>query len=120
MSGRGGYLEIEGPIDRSALTALETEANESFFSRSVPVGIEFVSREEFEARPGRSSTKGLPSSLTEIRLIVIQGIDSCPCGGTHVKDTREVGGVRLLEPQSAPNGGQRLPFELLPDVTPTS
>lgn len=115
MSGRGGFLEIEGSLDAAALAQLETEANESYFQKSVPVDLEFVSRADFEARPGRSSAKGLPPGLTEIRLIVIDGIDSCPCGGTHVKDTKEVGGVRLLSPQSAPGGGQRLPFELLPD-----
>lgn len=41
--------------------------------------------------------------------------DLAPCGGTHLRDTFEVGGVRALPEKPLPTGGSRLSFELADD-----
>jgi misacylated tRNA(Ala) deacylase len=116
MAGRGGHLDLDGPIPGSASIAeLQGEANERYFNRSVPVNIRFVSKEEFATMPGRSSGKSLPPSVTDVRLIIIEGIDTCPCGGTHVRNTQEVKGVTIKPPVPYQDGAHRLAFDLISD-----
>jgi misacylated tRNA(Ala) deacylase len=113
MSGRGGTVDLEAPLPtEDAVPSLGREASERYFSQHVPVQVRFVDRATFEALPGRSGAGKLPAGLTRIRLIEIDGIDRCPCGGTHVQDTAEVGEVRLLSHLPLPTGGARLSFEL--------
>ena len=114
MAGIEGVLELESPLRApDVLSRLEQEANERYFSRPVPVRVAFVSPEEFARRPGRSNAGRLPRGLTQIRLILIEGVDECPCGGTHVRKTGEVGPVRLLDPvDPAPGGSRQLNFRL--------
>lgn len=114
MHGMGGSIDLDGPLpDPSAAAALEKVANEQFFTRPVPVNIRMVSKEEFERMPGRSSGKPLPPSVTTVRLILIEGIDMCPCGGTHVRTTGEVGGVRLVPEREPQRSDARISFVLV-------
>jgi Ser-tRNA(Ala) deacylase AlaX len=116
MSGRKGHLDLEGALPEDEdIEVMEAEANNNYFTKPVPVDIKFVTRAEFEAIPGRSNAKVLPPGVTNVRLIIIEGIDRCACGGTHVRSTEEVGIVNMFPPTAAPEGGQRLSFELAPD-----
>ncbi len=45
-----------------------------------------------------------------IRVIEIVGINADPCGGTHVRNTREVGRVRLIKRESKGKGVTRIRF----------
>lgn len=114
MSGNGGHIDMDGPFPNpSAPATLERMANETYFERPVPVRMQMVTRGEFEALPGRSSAKGLPPGITQVRLILIEGIDRCPCGGTHVKSTDEVRSLRILPQSSASPLPNRMAFELV-------
>jgi Ser-tRNA(Ala) deacylase AlaX len=116
MAGHKGHLDLEGSLPPNVgFEDLEAEANMTYFTRPVPVTIQFVTRAEFEAMPGRSNAKALPPGVTNVRLIIIEGIDRCACGGTHVRSTDEIGAVRLFPPTTAPEGGQRLSFEIASD-----
>jgi Ser-tRNA(Ala) deacylase AlaX len=65
-----------------------------------------VSPEEYAALPVR--TRGLPEGFAgEIRLVEIAGIDLNTCGGTHVRSTAEIEGVKLLGTEGM-RGGTRL------------
>jgi misacylated tRNA(Ala) deacylase len=46
-----------------------------------------------------------PLDLPEIRLIAIDGVDLQPCGGTHVRQTAEIGQVivKKIESKGARN-----------------
>ena len=48
-----------------------------------------------------------------MRVVEIEGQDSCPCGGTHVRSTGEIGEVRLTPPTELPGGGTRIGFTLV-------
>jgi Ser-tRNA(Ala) deacylase AlaX len=116
MAGRKGHLDLEGALPPGVgFEDIEAEANNTYFTRPVPVTIQFVTRAEFEAMPGRSNAKALPPGVTNVRLIIIEGIDRCACGGTHVRSTEEIGAVKLFPPTPTQNGGQRLSFELAGD-----
>lgn len=46
--------------------------------------------------PARSlGTKLIPRSIDPLRIVEIIGLDRQADGGTHVRSTREVGGLRL-------------------------
>ena len=39
----------------------------------------------------RCNLDKLPKSVEEISVVEIEGLDSCACAGTHVKNTSEIG-----------------------------
>ena len=99
-------IELDAPApgpDR--LDALE-EAVAAEIRAARPVSARFVTREEYAALAVRS--RGLPEGLAgDIRLVEIVGIDVNTCGGTHVRSTAEIEGLKLLGTESM-RGGTRL------------
>ncbi|MDE1822464.1 MAG: alanyl-tRNA editing protein [Euryarchaeota archaeon] len=121
VSAKGGQLDLEKPLaGPDALKELEREANGSFFTRHVPVRLQFVTREMFDRIPNRSGTGKLPPGVDRVRLVIIGEADLAPCGGTHLSDTIEVGEVRMGPPVALPLGGVRLSFELSPEPASVS
>ncbi len=71
--------------------AVEKCANEFVFA-NIPVSTHHVIHDELAG----FSLRKLPSkSFTSIRLVDISGVDCCPCGGTHVANTGEVGLIKI-------------------------
>jgi misacylated tRNA(Ala) deacylase len=70
-----------------------------------PVGTEWITDEEMSARPELVRTMSVkpPMGLGRVRLLRIEGVDLQPCGGTHVRNTAEIGALRVakLEKKSA-------------------
>ena len=119
VSAKGGSFDLErAPEDPAFLATLEGEANEGFFTRHVPVHLQFATREEFERIPNRSGTGKLPPGVERVRLVVIGEADLAPCGGTHLKDTIEVGRVALAPPLPLPVGGIRVQFSFAQEGMP--
>ncbi|MEM0372278.1 MAG: alanyl-tRNA editing protein [archaeon] len=82
---------------------------------SAPVNFETVTREEMMQRVDekrRRLFERLPESIKSIRLVVIEEVDVCPCAGTHVKNTSEVGCIRITGHESKGSGTVRLRFSL--------
>jgi misacylated tRNA(Ala) deacylase len=49
----------------------------------------------------------------EIRVVSVEGVDAQACGGTHVRSTIEVGGIRLIKAENKGKANRRVYFELL-------
>lgn len=62
-----------------------------------PVTISWITDEELDAQPDLVRTMSVqpPRGTGRIRIIDVDGVDLQPCGGTHVKSTGEIGGVRI-------------------------
>ncbi|MBK5222270.1 MAG: alanyl-tRNA editing protein [Acidimicrobiia bacterium] len=60
----------------------------------------------------RTKVNLIPESVTEIRVVDIVGCDKQADGGTHVRSTREVGGVRVVKTESKGRGNKRLRIEV--------
>ena len=74
-----------------------------------------VSREEATNILGERFSmlaKGLPESIKEIRIIEIDGYAKEACGGTHVKNTSEVGEMKLLKVENKGKNNRRVYFTL--------
>jgi len=90
----GPYVEyeVEGPVDgQSAKEQIERHCAE-LIAQDLPVRIEFMSREEMEKR-----LPFVPDYLPTNRpaRVVFMGDYGIPCGGTHVKTLKEIGGIRV-------------------------
>jgi misacylated tRNA(Ala) deacylase len=56
----------------------------------------------------------IPASVRRLRIIQIGTADYCPCGGTHLKNTTEIGRIHVLEKRSKGKETDRITYELLP------
>lgn len=114
MAGSGGTVDLERPLPaESYVSALAAEAN-SLLAEGRTVSIRHVSRESWEKSPTpRSGLVALPRQVDPVRIVEIAGLDACPCGGTHVRSTQEVGEIALDPPVPLALGAVRLPFSLL-------
>ena len=99
-------IELDAPsLAPARLDALE-EAVVAEIRAARPVTARRVSQAEYAALAVRS--RGLPDGLTgDIRLVEIAGIDVNTCGGTHVRSTAEIEGLKLLGTEPM-RGGTRL------------
>ena len=59
----------------------------------------WITDAELEANPGLVKTMSVkpPMGTGRVRLIEIAGLDLQPCGGTHVRSTKEIGPVRVTQ-----------------------
>jgi len=67
-----------------------------------PVSYRWISDDELAANPGLVKSKNVrpPTGTGRIRLVLIGqdgGVDSQPCGGTHVASTAEVGEIHIAK-----------------------
>ena len=62
-------------------------------------GLEAITEAELDANPGLVRTMSVqpPRGLGDIRMVRVQGIDFQPCGGTHVRNTSEIGPVKISQ-----------------------
>ena len=56
----------------------------------------------------RTKINLLPESITEVRIVDIDGLDIQADGGTHVANTQEVGTIRVLGHESKGRINKRL------------
>ena len=78
------------------------------------VEVEILSREKANQIPDLIRTKInlLPPHLTEIRTVHIIGLDLQADGGTHVRNTKEVGPIRITDYKSKGKINKRLKIQL--------
>ena len=71
-------------------------------SKSLKVSIYTEERTELEKRVDsqRANLDLLPQSVRNLRIVDIEGFDICPCAGTHVANTNELGKVKILKKEN--------------------
>lgn len=120
LDGSTGTVDLEAGLPPSeTLESLAADV-QGYLDRSLPVQIRHLARTEYEHDPGaRSGLVPLPPQVDPVRVIEIEAADRCPCGGTHVRNTREIGPFELRAPTPLPEGGVRIGFRLA-DSGPTT
>lgn len=96
-------------LDFATVEPIEREVVEARLAELVggahSVATEWITDEEMQQRPELVRTMSVkpPIGLGRVRLLRIEGIDLQPCGGTHVRNTQEIGALRVakLEKKSA-------------------
>jgi misacylated tRNA(Ala) deacylase len=101
-------------FNEEMLEELEKKFNEAV-EKKLNISISFETRkqvlEEVDEKR-RVLFFRLPETLQEIRVIEIQGIDKCPCSGTHVKNTKEIGKIKITGKENKGKERERITFEL--------
>ena len=83
---------MDRPLTADEVAEVERRINE-LIAADLPVTYEFVTRDNI---PEGVKLDKLPEDASEtIRLVRIGDYDVCPCIGTHVQSTREIGNFRI-------------------------
>src|SRR5262245_31442427 len=108
-----GRLDFD--IDMSLLDAarIENETN-ALIARAVDTETIWISDEELDARPELVKTMSVqpPRGTGRVRLLKIPGIDLQPCGGTHVRNIGEIGGIRVVRIRNEGKRNKRVEIAL--------
>lgn len=120
LAGVGATLDLNGPLPPALLADLAADLEEAV-THPRPVQIRHIPRAEWDRNPTaeRSGLVPLPAQVDPVRVIEVEGLDLCPCGGTHLRSTGEIGAVRISPPTSIADGASRLGFTLV-DPGPTT
>lgn len=109
-----GRLDFEFEnFDKELVDEIEIKINEEVkLARNISVNI--LEREEAFKIPDLIRTKInlLPEGIKEIRTVEIEGLDLQADGGTHVKNTEEVGKIKIAEYKSKGKINKRIYIEL--------
>lgn len=115
MEPGSGRMDFEFErMSGDLVDAIEATVNAELASeRDVRVAV--LPRDEAFAIPDLIRTKInlLPEGIEEIRTIEIVGLDLQADGGTHVANTREVGGIRVTGYESKGRINKRIRIELV-------
>jgi len=90
-------------LDEPALRAAEAVANESVFRDLPVVARDFVGEERARLHLRKEPVKG-------DRVVLVEGVDASPCGGTHPARTGEVGCIAVLGAEKWGSGKARVEF----------
>ena len=108
-----GRLDFD--IDMSLLDAahIERETN-ALIARAVDTETVWITDQELDARSELVKTMSVqpPRGTGRVRLLKIPDIDLQPCGGTHVRNIGEIGGIRVLRIRSEGKRNRRVEIGL--------
>jgi len=76
----------------------------------------WITDEELDAQPELVKTMSVqpPRGAGRVRLLRIPGIDLQPCGGTHVRNISEIGGIRVTRIRNEGKRNKRVEIVLVP------
>jgi misacylated tRNA(Ala) deacylase len=100
-------------FDRDKFAEYEKIAN-NLIARKSPVNLYLISRKDAEEKLPRLTTlaKGFSDDITEVRIVEIKGVTIEACGGTHVKNTGEIKGIKITKLQNKGKSNRRMYFSL--------
>ncbi|RJQ16906.1 alanyl-tRNA editing protein [Candidatus Woesearchaeota archaeon] len=100
-------------FDRDIMMGFEEKTNE-ILRKDIPVISKFLPREEaFQIPSLVKLRKAFDASIQTIRVLDIQGVDIQACGGTHVKNLKEIGQIKIIQLENKGKDRRRLYFVLI-------
>ncbi len=100
-------------LDREKINRYVDIAN-GIIARGIPVETEFMKREDAMKIPGVVKlAHALPPEIPELRIVKIGGIDAQADGGTHVKNTSEIGRIELIDAENKGKSNRRLYYRVI-------
>jgi misacylated tRNA(Ala) deacylase len=109
VSDGRGRLDFDVPGSSLDKEAIAGRLN-ALIAEGHPVGPRWVTDEELASQPELVRTMSVkpPSGTGRVRLMEIAGIDLQPCGGTHVRNTAEIGPVAVTKIESKGKQNRRV------------
>ena len=96
-------------ITNEELEKIEKLANK-IINDKIPIYLNFMPRNDAEKKYGMNIYQGGAVPGKNIRIVEIKNIDAQACGGTHLKNTSEVGKIRILRAVKIQDGVVRIEF----------
>lgn len=110
------YSRVDfSPLSLQEVNKEEVERRCNEIIRNAPeVKIYFEDREKLErsGKAKRCNLHLLPKSVKTLRIVKIEGVELCPCAGTHLRNAALVGGIRITQLRSKGKGKVRITYEL--------
>ena len=106
---------LDFDIDLQQLNAAHIERETNALIRAgAATETVWITDAELDQQPDLVKTMSVqpPRGAGRVRLLRIPGIDLQPCGGTHVADVAEIGGVRVLKIRSEGKHNKRVEIAL--------
>ena len=103
------HLDFDIEMDKLVKDEIERRLNELSTS-SIDTKIMWITDAELDARPDlvRTMSVAPPRGEGRVRLLEIPGVDLQACGGTHVKNTAEIGKVSVVRIRSEGKRNKRI------------
>lgn len=99
-------------FDRGTLEEYIEKANE-LFKKDIPVEWYELPRDEALKIPGLiKMAEAFPPNIPSLRVVEIVGVDKQADGGTHVRNLKEVGQIKLLKTENKGKSNRRIYFTL--------
>jgi misacylated tRNA(Ala) deacylase len=91
-----------------------TRETNALIATAVDTETVWITDKELEGQPDLVKTMSVqpPRGAGRVRLLRIPGIDLQPCGGTHVANIAEIGGIRVLRIRSEGKHNKRVEIAL--------
>lgn len=109
-----GRMDFEFETMHKDLVTKIEEAINLEVNRNLPLRVAILPREEAFQIPDLIRTKInlLPEGIQQVRVVEIVGLDLQADGGTHVKNTSEVGRIRVVDYKSKGKINKRIYIEM--------
>jgi misacylated tRNA(Ala) deacylase len=109
-----GRMDFEFETMHKELVKKIQESVNKEVANARPVKISILPREEAFQIPDLIRTKInlLPKGIKQVRVVEIEGLDIQADGGTHVKNTSEVGSIRVVDYKSKGKINKRIYIEV--------
>jgi misacylated tRNA(Ala) deacylase len=106
-------LDFDIELSRLDAARIETGTN-ALIASGVVTETRWITDAELDAQPELVKTMSVqpPRGAGRVRLLSIPGIDLQPCGGTHVANIAEIGGIRVLKIRSEGKHNKRVEITL--------
>lgn len=110
-----GRMDFEfSTLQKEFVQSIEDAVNLEI-QNELPVSWREIPRDEAFQIPDLIRTKInlLPPGINEVRVVEIAGLDLQADGGTHVKNTREIGGIKITDYKSKGRENKRIYLEVV-------
>ena len=103
------HLDFDIEMEKLVKDAIEARLNE-LTSTSIDTRARWITDAELDARPDLVKTMSVapPRGEGRVRLLEIPGVDLQACGGTHVKNTAEIGKLAVARIRSEGKRNKRV------------
>ena len=92
-------IDLDKKLDNKMIDRVETKVNELIY-KNKNIKANFPSEKELENIELRKE----PKVEENIRVVIIDDIDLCACGGTHLKQTGEIGILSIIDSENYKEG----------------
>jgi misacylated tRNA(Ala) deacylase len=101
-------------FDREKIKEYGEKANE-IIQRNIPIELELLPRDQAEEKYPHlfRLEKAFPDHIKQIRTVTLKDLDTQACGGTHVKNTSEIGTIEVFKVANKGKNNRRIYFRLI-------